>query len=98
MLYFVRLYSDLESIINGLTPPTAPFNLGHSSLLSQETSLERQGMYTQLVNSYKWMHKIHEYSKLATTILSANALKRSYFTHTNKRRRPLTSSHNIPPV
>jgi len=88
---------DLESIINGLTPPPAPFSLGNTSFLSQETTQERQGLYSQLVNSYKWIDKIHEYSSLATTVLSANALKRSYFNNSNKRRRPLTSCHNIAP-
>lgn len=44
-----------------------------------------------------FLFQIHEYSQLATQVLSANALKRSYFTHSNKRRRPLTSCHNVPP-
>lgn len=113
-------HSDLESTTNGLTPPPAPFQLGNTSFLSQETSLERQGLYSQLVNSYKWIDKvhltldsiisyvtnlhavfgvlqIHEYSQLANQVLSANVLKRSYITNSNKRRRPLTSSHNVPP-
>lgn len=86
---------DLESIANGLTP--APFNLGNTSFLSQETTQERQALYSQLVNSYKWIDKIHEYSQLATQVLSGNGLKRSYFNNSNKRRRPLTSCHNVMP-
>lgn len=89
---------DLESSINGLTPPPAPFSLGNTSYLTQETTQDRQALYSQLVNSYKWIDKVHEYGSMATTMLSANALKRSYFNNSNKRRRPLTSCHNIPPM
>lgn len=105
IIYFVneriRIFfsqRDLESSINGLTPPPAPFSLGNTSYLSQETTQDRQALYSQLVNSYKWIDKVHEYGSMATTMLSANALKRSYFNNSNKRRRPLTSSHNIPPM
>lgn len=89
---------DLESSINGLTPPPAPFSLGNTSYLSQETTQDRQALYSQLVNSYKWIDKVHEYGSMAATMLSTNALKRSYFNNSNKRRRPLTSSHNISPM
>lgn len=34
---------------------------------------------------------------MAQSLLSTNALKRSYFTNSTKRRRPLTSSHNVAP-
>lgn len=100
MLYKKKTFlcSDLESNINGLTPPPAPFTLGNTSFLSQETTQDRQGLYSQLVNSYKWIDKVHEYGALASTTLQANALKRSYFNNSNKRRRPLTSCHNISPV
>lgn len=61
-IYFLialfQLYSDLESIINGLTPPQAPFTLGNTSFLLQETTQERQALYSQLVNSYKWIDKV----------------------------------------
>lgn len=137
---FFFIFRELESIANGLTP--APFNLGNTSYLSQETTQERQALYSQLVNSYKWIDKvwhcfdflfltcqrlvssliplvsflikfwswigrnyvfffisfqIHEYSLLATQVLSGNGLKRSYFNNSNKRRRPLTSCHNVMP-
>lgn len=52
------MFRDLESIINGLTPPQAPFTLGNTSFLSQETTQERQALYSQLVNSYKWIDKV----------------------------------------
>lgn len=80
-----------------MQPPNGPFNLGNTAYLSQETTLERQAMYSQLVNSYKWIDKVHDYSQLAMSVLSSNALKRSYNTNTNKRRRPITSSHNVSP-
>lgn len=83
--------------MNGLTPPQAPFSLGNTSYLSQETTQDRQALYSQLVNSYKWIDKMHDYGSLAMHMLSANALKRSHFNNSNKRRRPLTSCHNISP-
>ncbi|XP_059611407.1 mediator of RNA polymerase II transcription subunit 27 [Phlebotomus argentipes] len=88
---------DVEAAINVLTPPAGPFNLGNSSFLSQETTQDRQALYSQLVNSYKWIDKIREHSNLAANLLSHNALKRSYSTNSTKRRRPLTSSHNVLP-
>lgn len=51
-------FRDLESVSNGLTPPSAPFHLGNTTYLSQETTLERQALYSQLVNSYKWIDKV----------------------------------------
>lgn len=79
------------------TNAAGPFTLGNTAFLSQETTLERQALYSKLVNSYKWIDKVHDYSQLAMQVLSANALKRSYFTNSNKRRRPITSSHNVAP-
>lgn len=87
----------METSSGALQPPAGPFNLGNTAYLSQETTLERQALYPQLVNSYKWIDKVHDYSQLAMQVLSGNALKRSYFTNSNKRRRPITSSHNVAP-
>ncbi|CAD7093483.1 unnamed protein product [Hermetia illucens] len=85
---------EVESVINGLTPPPAPFNLGHTAALAQETTDERQALYSQLVNSYKWVDKIHEYSFLANNILNCNSLRRSYISYSNKRGRLQISSCN----
>lgn len=54
--YFQR---DLESTVNSLTTPPAPLTLGNTSFLSQELSQERQALYSQLVNSHKWIDKVH---------------------------------------
>lgn len=85
---------DVESLINGLTPPPAPFNLGNTSYLAQETTEERQALYSQLVNSYKWVDKIHEYSFLANNLLNCNSLRRSYISYSNKRGRSQISTFN----
>ncbi|CAG2055422.1 unnamed protein product [Timema podura] len=88
----------VEQTVASLTPPPGPFNLGNTTFLSQESTQERQALYSQLVHSYKWTDKIHEYSNLAVTLLSQNSLKRSYMNSSSaKRRRTLTSSHNVPP-
>lgn len=89
---------DVEQSIGGLTAPPGPFNLGNTTFLTQEITQDRQALYTQLVNSYKWTDKIHEYCWLAQTLLSQNSLKRSYINSSSaKRRRTQTSSHNVPP-
>uniref|UniRef100_A0A1B6DEM2 Mediator of RNA polymerase II transcription subunit 27 n=1 Tax=Clastoptera arizonana TaxID=38151 RepID=A0A1B6DEM2_9HEMI len=86
---------DVEQAVSTLTPQPGPFNLGNSSYLSQECTQERQALYGQLVHSYKWTDKVHEYSNLAVALLSQNSLKRSYNSSSAKRRRTQTSSHNL---
>lgn len=88
---------DLETTVNSLTTPPAPLALGNTSHLAQELSQDRQALYSQLVNSYKWIDKVHDYGSNAATVLHANTLKRSYHNNSNKRRRPLVSCHNIVP-
>jgi len=88
---------DVEQAVNSLASPPGPFSLGNSSFLSQECSQERQALYSQLVLSYKWTDKIHEYSNHAFSLLSQNSLKRSYSMSSAKRRRTITSNHNIAP-
>ncbi|CAB0016894.1 unnamed protein product [Nesidiocoris tenuis] len=94
---WTSLSRDVEQAVANLPQPTGPFALGNSGLLSQECSQERQAMYSQLVRSYKWTDKIHEYSSLAAQLLGQNQLKRSYIvTGSNKRRRAQASCHNVP--
>lgn len=54
---------DVESSISILNAPSAPFNLGNTSFLSQETTQEKQNLYSQLVNSYKWIDKVQLFLK-----------------------------------
>lgn len=51
-------YRNVESAVAKLTPPPGPFDLGNTAYLSQETTPERQALYPQLVNSYRWMDKV----------------------------------------
>ncbi|XP_034255454.1 mediator of RNA polymerase II transcription subunit 27 [Thrips palmi] len=89
---------DVEQSIGNLQPPHNPFSLGNSGYLSHEYSHDRQALYSQLVLSYKWTDKVHEYCNLAHAQLSQNSLTRSYTnTASAKRRRVQTSSHNVPP-
>ncbi|XP_022920122.1 mediator of RNA polymerase II transcription subunit 27 [Onthophagus taurus] len=89
---------DVENAVSNLTPPPGPFNLGNTTHLSQETTQERQALYGQLVNSYKWTDKIREYSSVAGNILPGYAIQKTYKTFsTTKRRKPQTSTHNVQP-
>lgn len=51
-------FREVESSINVLQPLQAPLNLGNTSFLSQETTQDRQELYSQLVNSYKWIDRV----------------------------------------
>ncbi|XP_024878801.1 mediator complex subunit 27 [Temnothorax americanus] len=88
---------DVEQAISSLNPPPGPFNLASTTYLSQETTQERQALYSTLVNSYKWTDKIHEYSNVAHNLLSHSQLKRSYMILSRtKRGRYHSSCHNVP--
>lgn len=89
---------DVEQNINNLQPPHNPFSLGNSGYLSHEYAQDRQALYNQLVHSYKWTDKLHDYCNLAHAQLSQNSLTRSYtYTASVKRRRIPTSPHNVQP-
>ncbi|CAG9826418.1 unnamed protein product [Diabrotica balteata] len=89
---------DVENAVANLTPPPGAFSLGNTTYLSQETTQERQALYGQLVNSYKWTDKIREYSAVAGNILAANSFNKTYKTYsTAKRRKTQTSQHNVLP-
>lgn len=47
-----------------LNHPVGPFNLGNTAHLNQEVAPDRVPLYTQLVNSYKWMEKVSNNSLL----------------------------------
>ncbi|XP_011879733.1 PREDICTED: mediator of RNA polymerase II transcription subunit 27 [Vollenhovia emeryi] len=89
---------DVEQAINSLTPPLGPFNLANTTYLNQETTQERQALYSTVVNSYKWTDKVHEYSTVAHCLLNQNTLKRSYayVSSRGKRGRFPPSNHNVP--
>lgn len=47
-----------QTCSNLVPPPEGPFNLGNTALLAQETTQERQALYGELVDSYKWTDKV----------------------------------------
>jgi mediator of RNA polymerase II transcription subunit 27 len=51
-------FRDVEQSVNALVPPPGPFNLGNTTYLGQETTQDRQALYSQLVESYKWTDKV----------------------------------------
>lgn len=57
-IYVYLFYRDVENSVSNLTPPPGAFSLGNTTYLSQETTQERQALYGQLVNSYKWTDKV----------------------------------------
>ncbi|XP_017471649.1 PREDICTED: mediator of RNA polymerase II transcription subunit 27 [Rhagoletis zephyria] len=89
---------EVESLINGLQAPQTPYCLGQTTYLAQETAPDRQALYSQLVNSYKWIDKVHDHSFLAFNNLNQNNLRRSYTYCSQKRGRiPFTSCNNTDP-
>ncbi|KAK7482627.1 hypothetical protein BaRGS_00026126 [Batillaria attramentaria] len=91
--------SELDKISHNLVPAQPSANCDHVSL---DPILDRTPLYTQLLQSYRWTNKTHEYSALAAGILSQNALKRS--PHQNlavsgkRARRPVSTASMVPPT
>lgn len=73
--------------------------MGNPGLLAQEITPDRQALYGQIVDIYKWTDKVHEYSSIGSTILSQNSLKRSYvnLSRAKRNKQIQTSTHNISP-
>ncbi|XP_072156715.1 mediator of RNA polymerase II transcription subunit 27 [Bemisia tabaci] len=92
-----QAFRDLEQSTNNLSAPAGPFSLGNSALLSQESVPNKQALYKQLVKSFKWNDKVHEYSAMSLPLLSFNLLKRSHANSSPKRRRIQPNCHNVPP-
>ncbi|CAL8113523.1 unnamed protein product [Orchesella dallaii] len=92
-------FTELEQAVLSLSHPAGPFNLGNTLYVNQEVAPDRVPLYTQLVDSYKWMEKVHEYSGTAYPVLSQNSLKRTYFNASisAKRRRSLVNSYIVAP-
>lgn len=89
---------EVENLINALQVPPAPYYLGNTTYLAQETTQDRQALYSQLVNSYKWIDKVHDHSFLAFNNLNQNNLRRSYTYCSQKRGRlPFSSCNNTDP-
>jgi len=85
---------ELEKLIMSLNAPTSGFMLGNTAQINQEVSGDKIPLYSQLIDSYKWLEKVHEYAGLAIPLLGQNPLKRTYFgaSLSAKRRKILTTS------
>ena len=83
--------------MNSLSPAPGPFNLGNTAYLGQETTQDRQALYSTLVNVYKWTDKAHEYSNVAHQILSQNSLKRSSMNTNRAKRNRQPGAHTFSP-
>ncbi|KAF0760679.1 mediator of RNA polymerase II transcription subunit 27-like [Aphis craccivora] len=89
---------DLEQVVGSLSSPPGAMLLYNTSFLTQESTSDRQALYTPLVSSHKWLDKVHKFSSNAVQILSHNSLKKSYYnSSTNKKKRQQSSLHNISP-
>jgi len=92
---------ELDQAVGTLNPPTSgPFNLGNSGLINQEVSPEKIPLYNQLMDSYKWLDKVHEYSNVAAPRINQTPLKRTHFSASlsQKRRRVPVNTCNVPPA
>lgn len=92
-------YREFEQSVMNINIPSGSLMLANSSYLGQESSTDKQNLYSPLVRSHKWTDKVHKYSIIAHSILNANSLKKSLiFTSSfNKRKRPLSTSQNVTP-
>ncbi|XP_050539873.1 mediator of RNA polymerase II transcription subunit 27 [Daktulosphaira vitifoliae] len=90
----------LEQVVGSLSSPPAPIAsiLYNTSYLTQESTSDRQALYTPLVSSHKWLDKVHKFSSNALQILSQNSLKKSYHnSSSNKKKRHQSTLLNISP-
>ncbi|XP_014668299.1 PREDICTED: mediator of RNA polymerase II transcription subunit 27-A-like [Priapulus caudatus] len=74
-------------------------SLGNTGLLNQDPVHDRAPLYGQLLHTYKWSDKLHEYAGVASSILSSNTLKRSTTMSsiaTKRLRRPGPTIHAVP--
>ena len=56
-------FSELEKISANVTSFKAPPNLGNSSMLSLDPTLDRSSVYDNLLTSYKRTNKVIVYEK-----------------------------------
>ncbi|XP_068157316.1 mediator of RNA polymerase II transcription subunit 27 [Drosophila tropicalis] len=88
---------EVEQLINALQVPQTAYSLGNTAYLALETSQDRHTLYPQLVNSYRWIDKVHDHSFMAFNNLNQNTLRRSYNYCSQKRPRlPFSSFNNDP--
>lgn len=65
-LYFK--FRDLEQVVGTLSTPLSPSGtmpLYNTTFLSQESTSDRQALYTPLVSSHKWLDKVLSFSTYA---------------------------------
>jgi len=94
---------DLETVVSK-HQPIFSHPLGHTIYLNTDISQESVGLYSSLVNSYKWWNKTHDYATGAVTVLGQNNLQRSKQSTRDqlqqRRRRPgepLNKAHFVHP-
>uniref|UniRef100_A0A336LCX8 CSON000371 protein n=1 Tax=Culicoides sonorensis TaxID=179676 RepID=A0A336LCX8_CULSO len=86
---------DTETCVNNLIVPGGGFTLSNTAFLSHETHAEKQALYPQLVHSYKWHDRLYNFSHNAAVVIGQNTLRRTFYTSSNKRRRPLSGNMNV---
>lgn len=52
------LFRDLEQVVGSLSSPPGAMLLYNTSFLTQESTSDRQALYTPLVSSHKWLDKV----------------------------------------
>eukprot|EP00095_Tigriopus_kingsejongensis_P009055 maker-scaffold308_size214241-snap-gene-1.33 protein:Tk09055 transcript:maker-scaffold308_size214241-snap-gene-1.33-mRNA-1 annotation:"mediator of rna polymerase ii transcription subunit 27" len=88
--------SDLEQTLNHQPPIATPLPLGQSVYLSLDTAVDSIPIYQNLVSSYRWLDKTHDYAHCAAAFLSQNSLNRS-IGKVSKNRRRINTSHTAQP-
>lgn len=59
---------DLEQVVGSLSSPPGAMLLYNTSFLTQESTSDRQALYTPLVSSHKWLDKVLKYKSIFNII------------------------------
>lgn len=55
---YILIFRDLEQVVGSLSSPPGAMLLYNTSFLTQESTSDRQALYTPLVSSHKWLDKV----------------------------------------
>jgi len=91
---------ELDQSLNAHQHWAGPFPLGQSLYLSLDSAPDSMPIYNNLVMSYRWLDRAHDYAGTAATMLSQNSLNRSYgkVQGKNRKSRPPNNSYTAPPA
>ena len=93
-------FRELDQSLNAHQHLAGPFPLGQSLYLSLDSAPDSMPIYNNLVMSYRWLDRAHDYAGTVASTLSQNSLNRSYGKVQGKKgkSRPPNNSYTAPPA